>query len=43
MLKELILKNEKIIEKFEVDYYINSKNYGVSSALSALETTNEIQ
>ena len=42
-MKELILKNEKIIEKFEVNYYINSKNYGVSSALSALETTNEIQ
>ena len=42
-MKDKILINEKIIEKFELDYYINSKNYGVSSALSALETTNEIQ
>ena len=38
-MKDKILINEKIIEKFELDYYINSKNYGVSSALSALETT----
>ena len=42
-MKELILDNEKIIEKFELDYYFNSKDYSVSSALSALETTNEIQ
>lgn len=42
-MKELILKNESIIEKFELDYYFNSKDYSVSSALSALETTNEIQ
>ena len=42
-MKELILKNESIIEKFELDYYVDSKDYSVSSALSALETTNEIQ
>ena len=42
-MKDLILKNEKIIEKFEVEYYLKTKDYSVSSALSALETTNEIQ
>ena len=42
-LKKQILINENIIEKFELEYYVNSKNYSVSSALAALETTNEIQ
>ena len=42
-MKKLILTNESIIEKFELGYYVNSKDYSVSSALSALETTNEIQ
>ena len=42
-MKDLILKNEKIIEKFEVEYYLKTKDYSVSSALSDLETTNEIQ
>ena len=42
-MKELILLNEKIIENFDVDFYISNKDYSVSSALKALETTNEIQ
>ncbi len=43
MLTDLIIKNEKQIERFEMDYYMNQKNYPVVSALAALNTTNDIQ
>lgn len=43
MLSDLIIKNEKQIERFEMDYYMNQKNYPVVSALAALNTTNDIQ
>lgn len=43
MLKELILENEKKIEVFDIGFYKENKNYPVIAALSALETTNEIQ
>ncbi len=42
-MDKLALKNEKLIEEFDVKYYLDNKNYPVASALSALETTNEIQ
>lgn len=43
MLDNLIKENEKKIEKFGVDAYLANNDYAVASALSALETTNEIQ
>lgn len=43
MLKDLIIKNEEQIENFEIGYFKENKNYPVVAALSALETTNEIQ
>lgn len=43
MLKRLILENEERIESFDLDYYKHQKNYPILAALSALETTNEIQ
>lgn len=42
-MKKLVFENEKLIEKFDINYYLKNKNYPVASALSALETTNEIQ
>lgn len=42
-MEKLVLENEQKIEKFDIEFYINSQNYPVASALSALETTNEIQ
>lgn len=38
-----IKKLEEQIERFNIDYYIQEKNYGVAAALSALDATNEIQ
>lgn len=43
MLKDLILDNERKIEKFDINYFKKAKNYPVVASLSALETTNEIQ
>lgn len=43
MLMDLILENEEKIEKFDLEYYKCQKNYPILAALSALETTNEIQ
>ncbi|MDE5546335.1 MAG: hypothetical protein K2I88_02610 [Anaeroplasmataceae bacterium] len=43
MLTDLILENEEKIEKFDLEYYKCQKNYPIFAALSALETTNEIQ
>ena len=34
---------ENKIERFDLDFYLKQKNYSVASAISALETTNEIQ
>lgn len=41
--KNIVKENESKIEKFDFNYYLKIKNYAVASALSALETTNEIQ
>lgn len=43
MLKSLILENERKIEEFDRSYYSIEKNYPILAAISALETTNEIQ
>ena len=43
MITKLILENEHNIEKFNIDYYLENKLYSIAAALSALETTNEIQ
>ncbi|MDE5855830.1 MAG: hypothetical protein K2H06_02170, partial [Anaeroplasmataceae bacterium] len=43
MLTDLILENEEKIEQFDLEYYKYQKNYPIFAALSALETTNEIQ
>lgn len=42
-MKNLIKENENKIERFDLDFYLKQKNYSVASAISALETTNEIQ
>lgn len=42
-MKKLIKENEYKIEKFDLKFYLEQKNYAVASAISALETTNEIQ
>ena len=39
----LIKENERKIEKFDLKFYLEQKNFAVASAISALETTNEIQ
>ena len=38
-----IKKLEEQIERFNIDYYLKEKNYGVAAALSALDATNEVQ
>lgn len=43
MLKRLIQANEEIIESFDIVYYQHQKNYPILAALSALNTTNDIQ
>lgn len=43
MLESLILENEKLIERFEVNYYLNNEDYAIAAALKALEITNEVQ
>ncbi|MDE7263035.1 MAG: hypothetical protein K2N64_00045 [Anaeroplasmataceae bacterium] len=43
MLKQYILENERRIEEFDSSYYLMQKNYPILAAISALETTNEIQ
>lgn len=43
MLKSLILENENKIETFDMSYYEAQRNHPVMAAISALETTNEIQ
>ena len=43
LMDRLVLENDKLIEYFDINYYLKNKNYPVASALSALETTNEIQ
>lgn len=43
MIDELILTNEYKIESFDIKYYLESKSYAIAAALSALETTNEVQ
>ncbi len=40
---ELVKENERKINKFNVDFYIKNKQYGLAAALKALDTTNEIQ
>ncbi len=42
-LEDLIKQNERKIERFDSKYYLNKKNYAMAAAISALETTNEIQ
>lgn len=41
-MKDLILENEKLIEKFDFNYYLGSRLYAIAAALGALETTNKI-
>lgn len=43
MIKDLILENERKIDAFDVKEYLKQKQYPIASALSALETTNEVQ
>lgn len=38
-----VLKNEELIESFDVKAYKEKKNYAVYGALAALEVTNEVQ
>lgn len=40
---DLVKDNERKINKFNVDFYIKNKQYGLAAALKALDTTNEIQ
>lgn len=40
---ELIKENEKKIDKFDIEFYLKNKNYGIAAALKALDITNEIQ
>ena len=40
---ELIKENERKIDKFDINFYLNNKNYGIAAALKALDITNEIQ
>ena len=42
-MKTIIKLNEEKIEKFDINYYIENKNFQMASALSALNVTNEIQ
>lgn len=42
-MEKIIRENEKKIERFDSKYYLGIKNYAMASAISALETTNEIQ
>lgn len=42
-MDKLIYENEKKIERFDLNYYLNCKNYQMAAAISALDTTNEIQ
>lgn len=42
-MRKLILENEALIEKFNIDKYLEQKNFPVAAALSALEATNEVQ
>lgn len=42
-MEKLVRENERRIEKFDSKYYLSIKNYAMASAISALETTNEIQ
>lgn len=43
MLYKVMAENEENIEKFKIDEYFKNKNYPIVAALSALNTTNEIQ
>lgn len=43
MISDLILKNEALIQEFNIEVYRNEKNYPVVAALAALDTTNDIQ
>lgn len=42
-MEKLVRENERRIEKLDSKYYLNIKNYAMAAAISALETTNEIQ
>lgn len=42
-MKKIVLLNESKIEKFDIKYYKEQKKYQIVAALSALETTNELQ
>ncbi len=43
MLENSIIENEKLIERFEIDYYLKNEDYAIAAALKALEITNEVQ
>lgn len=42
-MNTLVKENEKKIERFDLKYYLNCKNYPMAAAISALDTANEIQ
>ncbi|MBE6137325.1 MAG: hypothetical protein E7176_02895 [Erysipelotrichaceae bacterium] len=42
-MDKIIKENERRIERFDSKYYLSIKNYSMAAAISALETTNEIQ
>lgn len=42
-MNTLVKENEKKIERFDLTYYLSSKNYPMAAAISALDTANEIQ
>ena len=42
-MRNLISENDKLIKKFNFDYYFSRKNYQMASAIKALSVTNDIQ
>ena len=42
-MKNLINENDKLIKKFDFNYYFSRKNYQMASAIKALSVTNDIQ
>ena len=42
-LKEIISLNDKLIKKFNLDYYFSNKKYDVAAAIKALDNSNMIQ
>ncbi len=42
-MKNLIFENDRLIKKFDFNYYFTRKNYQMASAIKALSVTNDIQ